>query len=115
MVQNDHSVKLTIIKLIHTAIWVFFNIVIFYVLYAAISGNIDTGVWVCTGIVLLEAVVLLIFKMKCPLTVIARRYSSSTRNNFDIFLPNWLAKYNKLIYTIIFVVSLIILLYRVAA
>jgi hypothetical protein len=47
--------------------------------------------------------------MFCPLTVIARKYSDSTKANFDIFLPNWLAKYNKLIYTSIFGVAVLIL------
>jgi hypothetical protein len=39
------------------------------------------------------------FKTMAFITVIARKYSDSTKDNFDIFLPNWLAKYNKLIYT----------------
>jgi len=51
-------------------------------------------------------------KKHCPLTVLARKYSDSTKDNFDIFLPNWLARYNKLIYTSFFVVILLILLYR---
>ncbi|MGB5556351.1 MAG: hypothetical protein WBM83_16980, partial [Flavobacteriaceae bacterium] len=55
---------------------------------------------------------LLLFKWFCPLTVIARKYSDSTKDNFDIFLPNWLAKYNKLIYTSIFGISILILMYR---
>jgi hypothetical protein len=64
------------------------------------------------GLVLLEGLVLLIFKKLCPVTVIARKYSQSTKDNFDIYLPNWLAKYNKLIYTSIFIIALIILIYR---
>jgi len=37
-----------------------------------------------------------------PLTLIAGNYSNSQKDNFDIFLPNWLAKHNKLIFTTIF-------------
>jgi hypothetical protein len=48
----------------------------------------------------------------CPITVVARKYSDSTRDNFDIFLPNWLARYNKEIYTTIVIISVLILLYR---
>jgi len=58
--------------------------------------------------------VLLAFGNQCPLTVMARRYSSSTKANFDIFLPEWLAKYNKQIYTILFLVGIAILVYRLA-
>ncbi|SFE88714.1 hypothetical protein SAMN05518672_111171 [Chitinophaga sp. CF118] len=105
--------KLTIIKIIHTVIWFFFNVVIFYLFYAVISNKIDKLVWIGVGIILIEGCILLIFKNKCPLTIIARRYSNSTKDNFDIFLPNWLAKYNKLIYTIIFILIVILLIYRI--
>ena len=110
--MNDKD-KLLSIKLMHTVIWLFFNVVIFYLLYAVIVDRIDLWVWICIGLVLLEGLVLLLFKWFCPLTVIARRYSDSTKDNFDIFLPNWLAKYNKLIYTSIFAIAVIILIFRI--
>ncbi|WP_163515041.1 hypothetical protein [Gelidibacter japonicus] len=105
--------KLLIIKISHTIIWLFFNVVIFYILYAAIFNKIDIWVWIGIGLVFLEGLVLLAFKMFCPLTVMARKYSDSTKDNFDIFLPNWLAKHNKLIYTSIFAVAILILAYRI--
>jgi hypothetical protein len=71
--------------------------VIFYLYYAAIAYKIDTWVWIGIGLILLEGLVLLLFKRFCPITVIARRYSDSIKDNFDIFLPSWLARYNKLI------------------
>jgi hypothetical protein len=104
---------LTLIKTIHTIIWLFFNVVIFYLLYAVIINKIDMWVWICIGLVALEVITLLAFKWFCPLTVWARKYSDSTKNNFDIYLPEWLAKYNKLIYGSIFTLSLLILFYRV--
>ena len=104
--------KLLLIKLVHTLIWVFFNVVIFYLLYAVITNRIDKWVWICLGLIALEGLVLLVFKKMCPITVVARRYSDSTRDNFDIFLPNWLARYNKEIYTTIVIISVFILIYR---
>ncbi|HMU47512.1 MAG TPA: hypothetical protein PKC72_14155 [Chitinophagaceae bacterium] len=100
------------IKSIHTIIWIFFNVVILYLLYAVIAGKIDKWIWIGLCLFLIEGLVLLIFKMKCPLTVIARRYSDSTKDNFDIYLPNWLAKYNKTIYTSILGVIVLILVYK---
>jgi hypothetical protein len=93
-------------------IWLFFNAVIFYLYYAAITNKIDKWVWICIGCILVEGLVLLVFKKICPVTLVARKYSDSTKDNFDIFLPNWLAKYNKLIYTTLFVIVLIMLGYR---
>ena len=104
--------KLTLIKTIHTAIWIFFNVVIFYFLYAVIVDKIDIWVWVCLGLIALEAIVLMLFKQICPVTLIARKYSDSAKDNFDIFLPNWLAKYNKQIYSVIVFIAIIILIYR---
>ena len=106
------STKLTLIKLLHTAIWIFFNIVIFYFLYAVIIGRIDFWLWLCLGLIALEGLVLLVFKSFCPVTLLARRYSDSTAHNFDIYLPNWLAKHNKTIYTAIVFVGIAILAYR---
>jgi NhaP-type Na+/H+ or K+/H+ antiporter len=106
---------LTLIKTIHTAIWLFFNVVIFYLLYAVITDRIDRWVWICIGLILLEGIVLLIFKNVCPVTKVAQRYSDSDKANFDIFLPEWLARHNKTIYTGIVAVALLILAWRLIA
>ena len=106
------SDRLLIIKIVHTIVWLFFNVVIFYLLYAVIINKIDHWVWICVSLVIIEGIVLFMFKMFCPLTIIARNYSNSTKDNFDIFLPNWLAKYNKIIYTSIFLIAVGILIYR---
>ena len=104
--------RLIWVKTMHTLIWVFFNIVIFYLLYAVIVNKIDKWVWICIGLIVMEGLVLLIFKRVCPVTLIARKYSDSTRDNFDIYLPNWLAKYNKEIYSFIVLIAIVILVYR---
>ena len=85
---------------------------IFYILYSGIFNKITTYTWIGIGLIVLEAIVLLAFKMFCPLTLIARKYSNSEKANFDIFLPNWLAKNNKLIFTTIFVIGLIVVIIR---
>ena len=105
--------KLTAIKTIHTIIWLFFNVVLFYMAYAVIVNKIDKYVWIGIALILGEGIVLLIFNKMCPLTIMARKYSDSNKNNFDIYLPNWLAKYNKLIYTTFFILIIIGLIYRI--
>jgi hypothetical protein len=104
--------NLTAIKIVHTLIWAFFNVVLFYMAYAVIVNKIDKFVWIGIALVLMEGIVLLLFKMMCPLTIMARTYSDSTKDNFDIYLPNWLAKYNKLIYTTFFVLLICGIIYR---
>jgi len=109
------SDKLLIIKLLHTVVWLFFVSIIFYVLYSGISNNINLFTWISIGLVVGEGIVLLVFKMFCPITVLARKYSDSTKDNFDIFLPNWLARHNKVIFTLIFLLGLIFVLVRVGS
>jgi len=104
--------KLVIIKATHTLIWLFFNVVIFYLAYSVIIGRIDKWTWICIGIIILEGIVLAVFKLICPITLVARKYSDSQKDNFDIYLPNWLAKYNKLIYTTIVIIIFVLLLYK---
>lgn len=98
--------RLVLIKLVHTLIWIFFNVVIFYLLYAVIINRIDKWVWICIGLIALEGNILLAFKNLCPVTIVARKYAESKKENFDIFLPNWLAKYNKQIYSVIVLIAL---------
>ena len=101
------------IKIAHTAIWVFFVTVIFYILYTGFFDRVTTLTWIGIGVVIAEGLILLIYGMYCPLTLMARKYSDSKRDNFDIYLPNWLARYNKLIFTTIFLLAVILVLYRV--
>ena len=107
-----NGTKLILIKTIHTLVWLFFNVVIFYMLYAVIVNKLDKWLWIGYGLFALEGIALWLFNFFCPLTVIARRYSVSTKANFDIYLPNWLAKYNKAIYTSILGVIVIITVFR---
>lgn len=104
--------KLLVIKLFHTLIWIFMVSVIFYVLYSGISGRINILTWISAVIIIMEGAVLALFKMSCPLTILARKYSYSTKDNFDIYLPVWIARYNKQIFTLIFAIGIIIVCFR---
>jgi hypothetical protein len=113
-----NETKLRLIKIIHTVIWIFFNFVIFYMLYAAMptaasyANKLNLWIWIGYGFVFLEGLTLLTFKSHCPLNLLARKYTNSTKDNFDIYLPSWLAKYTKVIYTTIFVIIIIITIYQ---
>lgn len=113
MNQANNS-RLRTIKLIHTLVWLFFNVVIFYMLYAVLVNKLDRWLWIGFTLVLLEGLTLIIFRWTCPLTVLARKYSDSTNDNFDIYLPNWLAKHTKLIYTSLVVFILIMAIIRIS-
>lgn len=107
------SQKLLTVKIVHTLIWLFFVTTIFYILYSGITNKITTFTWIAIGLIVGEGAVLVLFKMFCPLTLIARKYSDSEKDNFDIFLPNWLARHNKIIFTTIYLLGVIIVIIRV--
>ncbi|MDZ7363315.1 MAG: hypothetical protein ONB46_21735 [candidate division KSB1 bacterium] len=47
------------------------------------------------------------------MTLIAAKYTEQRADNFDIFLPNWLARNNKLIFSLIWLLGVAIVIYRV--
>ena len=107
------NTKLLLIKLLHTAIWCVMVVAVFYILYAGLFDRINKLVWFCIGLIFVEAIVLLIFKWRCPLTVLGWKYTDNPSVGFDIFLPVWLAKHNKMIFSILFAAGLVLVLWRV--
>ena len=59
------------------------------------------------GIVMLEVFILAINKFRCPLSDIAARYTDDRKENFDIYIPIWLAKRNKQLFGGLFLVGLL--------
>jgi hypothetical protein len=102
------------IKALHTAIWAVMAFACLYVLYAGITGAMTLLVWVCVVLIAFEGLVLLVNKGVCPLTPMARKYTTEQRENFDIYLPEWLAKHNKMIFGVIFTAGLLLILLRLA-
>jgi hypothetical protein len=103
---------LLLIKLLHTGIWCFFVGIIGYILHAGLTGRVDAYTWIGIGFVIMEGVVLLLNKGSCPLTPLAARYTENREDNFDIFLPRWLARHNKAAFTTIFVLGVALVVYR---
>jgi len=58
---------------------------------------------IITVIVLLECGVLAVNGGRCPLTDLAARFTVDRGSNFDIYLPNWLAEHNKVVFGLLFV------------
>jgi len=104
--------KLFIVKLIHTIIWGLFVSAIIYVCYAGLFDRMTKWVWFCIAAVLIEAIVLLTNKWRCPFTSIAGKYTNVQPIGFDIFIPKWLAQHNKILFSTLFVFGLVLVLWR---
>jgi hypothetical protein len=100
---------LTRIKLAHTAIWFFFVVCIVAIPIAGASGHFRCAA-VLSALVLVKCAVLAMNRGHCPLTDMAGRYSEDRTNNFDIYLPLWLARRNKMIFGALFAIGELFLL-----
>lgn len=91
------TASLRIVKAVHTAVWALFAGCIVAIPFAAWLQRwaLVAGL---AGLVLLECLVLAANRMRCPLTDVAARYTEDRQDNFDIYLPLWLARHNKTLF-----------------
>jgi len=99
------------IKLLHTLIWAFFAACILAIPIVGLRRRF-TWALILTGLVLIECGMLALNHGRCPLTVIAARYTSTRADNFDIYLPKWTARHNKAIFGTLFVLGEMAVLWR---
>jgi hypothetical protein len=88
---------LTTIKIVHTSVWIFFAASILTIWVFAWRAEFFNAA-LAIGVVLVEVVVLIGNGLRCSLTSLAARHADDRRNNFDIYLPEWLARHNQLIF-----------------
>jgi hypothetical protein len=98
---------LTLIKTLHTVVWALFAGSIVALPIAAMRKRFRLA-GILTALVLFECAVLAVNGGRCPLSDIASRYTADRRDNFDIYLPLWLARYNKEIFGTWFVAGEIV-------
>jgi hypothetical protein len=94
---HEAARRLRAVRLLHTAVWAAFVASIVAIPWLTWQGRLGAAA-VLAVIVLGEVVVLWLNRWSCPLTAIAARYTTDRRANFDIYLPEWLARYNKQIF-----------------
>jgi hypothetical protein len=90
--QIEANRTLVGVKLLHTVAWAFFAGCIVAIPVLGCRGRL---LWaaVLSGVVLIECAVLMLNHWRCPLTDVAGRYTSDRADNFDIYLPLWLARH----------------------
>lgn len=102
----NKSFRLIAIKAFHTLVWVFFAGCIVAIPFAAHAREFRVALLLIAA-VMVEVLIIAFNRGSCPLTPMAARYTADRAGNFDIFLPVWLARYNKIIFGGLFVAGLI--------
>jgi hypothetical protein len=110
--ENFQDSMIILIKIIHTVIWAIMAAASFYILYAGIFGIFDMTLVFSIALLIMETVVLFINRWTCPLTPMAKRYTADRQDNFDIYLPLFLAKYNKILFGAIFITGSFLVLWN---
>ena len=107
--HSSHTsfVKLRAVKVAHTLVWAFFAGCILGIPIAAAVRSIETAACLI-AIVGAEVIILLFNSWRCPLTAVAAQYTVDREPNFDIYLPVWLAKHNKIIFGSMYVAGIFI-------
>jgi hypothetical protein len=95
---------LVAIKLLHTTVWALLVGCILALPITALLRRFDWAI-ILTMIILAECGVLALNRGQCPLTGLAARFTADRADNFDIYLPNWVAGHNKVIFCALFVVN----------
>jgi len=91
------ATRLLAIKAVHTFVWVFFAGCILAIPIFAWFARFRTAASLI-AVTAVEVLVILLNGGRCPLTGMAARYTEDRRANFDIYLPEWLARNNKRIF-----------------
>src|SRR5208283_2659795 len=89
--------RLVGIKLLYAAIWLFFAGCIVAIPFLGATHRFRWAA-ILSAFVLVECAVLALNRYRCPLTDLAGLYTPERVDNFDIYLPLWLARRNKTIF-----------------
>jgi hypothetical protein len=92
------------IKLLHTAVWALLAGCILVLPITALRRRFDWAA-ILTTIIILECLVLALNGGRCPLTDLAARFTSERADNFDIYLPLWLARHNRTVFGALFIIN----------
>jgi hypothetical protein len=91
------ATRLLAIKAVHTFVWAIFAVCILAIPIFAWFASYRTAASLI-AVTAVEVLVIFLNGGRCPLTGMAARYTEDRRANFDIYLPEWLARNNKRIF-----------------
>ena len=100
------ATALRLVKIVHTLVWALFAGCVVAIPIAAWRGELSWAT-ALIAIVFVEVGVLLANRWRCPLTDVAARYTDERADNFDIYLPLWLARYNKVVFGTLYVAGML--------
>lgn len=108
----DRARTLTLIRFVHTAIYVVMAASVFVLLYAGISGAAGWWLWTALALLAVESVVFAGYGFRCPLTNLAVHYGAEKGYAFDTFLPERATRYTFRVFGSLMAIGLALLVLR---
>ncbi|WP_430424302.1 hypothetical protein [Phenylobacterium sp.] len=104
--------RLTLVRAVHTAIYVVMAGSAFVLLYAGVTGAHGVWLWVAGGLMSVECVVFIASGMRCPLTAVAQANGAERRGVSDTFFPERLTRHTLRVFAPIIAVAALLLAAR---
>jgi hypothetical protein len=104
--------RLTVVRVVHTLIYVVMAASALLVLYAGVTGATGPWLWAAAGLTVIESVVFIGNGMRCPLTAVAVRYGARKDGAYDTLFPDRITRHTATVFGPIMAVGLILILLR---
>lgn len=101
------------IKLIHSLLFFLIGISTIFVFVTAALDQINSLTWWALAVVVIELLALMFNSWRCPLTDLAEQQGAEVGSVADLFLPKWLSDHLFTIFAILFVITCLLLVWRV--
>jgi hypothetical protein len=104
--------KVFFIKLLHSIVFLFMMVCLFYMIYCSVTGTYNIALVVAAGTIFVEAAILTFNRWRCPFTVWAENNGAKNGAVTHLFLPRWLAPHTFKIVGVLYAVSVVWLVIR---
>jgi len=94
---------LTLIRIVHSILSIYFLGSIVYIYYCAITRTNNNVLLFIIGSLLVEGLVIALNKWECPLTPLHNRYGDN-KGFFGLFMPQWTLPY---VFPVLFALSIL--------
>ena len=113
MILNLMLQSIAFIRFVHTAIFVFFNVIMAVLLYEVVADKISILTWISVALFAIEVIILIANNWTCPLTTYAESLESYHGQTTDIFfLPKWFGDRMFIFYGGILILAILLLVIR---
>ena len=104
--------RLTLVRAVHTVIYVVMASAALVVLAAGITGARGPWLWVALGLTAIESAVFAACGFKCPLTAVAVKYGATKDGAYDTFFPERCTRYTFRVFGPVILVGVVLLVWR---